>query len=195
MTTDSKRTSGTVRVLASASAALSLLGLGGCATTSMLSGDDLQNTRLCTDFDTARQRAASLPVGTDKAAVYAAFGLQDEKPLRALNKEDLNRTLYGTSTLSIPFEQRVEAQGFLNSLQGYSLTCQNVHSHRHIGWTGTQLTKTGSDYTLTFIFDRAKNTLYDPVQVSGAPVDQKSNNGYLQGFSPGDTVMRAVTRF
>ncbi|TAL30533.1 MAG: hypothetical protein EPN97_11995 [Alphaproteobacteria bacterium] len=185
------------KTFASVAAATALLGMTGCSslpvasgTNSPLSGDDQQNSQFCMDFQAAQTKAATIPVGTPKAEVYSAFGLKDDATLRRLNKEEINKALYGQATLNITFEQRAEAQGFLNTLEGRAVTCQNVHSNRRFGLTHTQVEKNGYQYTMTFIFKDA--VLYDPVNVSGEPVRQKTNRGYLSDFNPVESAVRAA---
>jgi hypothetical protein len=189
-------TSSLTKVFASLSAAAAM-GLAGCSSmpvtsgmNSPLGGDDQQNTQVCLNFEEAQAKAAAIPVGTPKMMVYEAFGLKGDTGLKRLNKEELNRTLYGQTTLSIPFEKRDDAQTFLNSLDGRSLTCQNVHSNRRFGITHTEVEKTGYQYTITFIFKDA--ALFDPVSVAGEPVHQKTNRGYLSDLSPVNLGLKAA---
>lgn len=185
------------KVFASVSAAVALAGLTGCSSlpvtsgmNSPLTGDDQQNTQFCMNFQEAQAKAATIPVGTKKPEVYNAFGLKDESTLKRLNKEEINRALYGQTTLNVTFDQRNEAQSFLNSLEGRSVTCQNVHSARRFGLTHTQVEKNGYQYTITFIFKDA--ALYDPVTITGEPVHQKTNRGYLSDFNPLETAAKAA---
>lgn len=192
-----KKASNFSKAFASMTAAVAMTGCstmsGHAGMSSPLSAEELQNTQICTDFDTAQAKVASIPVGTPKAEVYAAFGIKGDDALKRLSKEDINRTVYGQSTLNITFDQRVAAQNFLNSLEGRSLTCQNVHSKRSFGLTHSLVERNGYQYTLTFIFKDAK--LYDPVSISGEPVKQKQNRGYLSEFNPAETALRAVRPF
>ncbi|MEZ0223704.1 MAG: hypothetical protein ACAH83_04060 [Alphaproteobacteria bacterium] len=185
------------KVFASVAAAAALLSMTGCSSlpvtsgaNSPLTGDEQQNSQFCMDFQTAQTKAATIPVGTPKAEVYTAFGLKDDTTLRRLNKEEINRALYGQTQLNIPFDKRDDAQKELNQLEGRALTCQSVHSSRRFGLTHTQVEKTGYNYTLTFIFKDAK--LFDPVAISGEPVQQKNNRGYLSDFNPLETATRAA---
>ncbi len=191
MTTGFQKASTLSKAFAAMSAAATL---AGCATThginSPLAGDELQNTQSCVDFDQAQAKAAALKIGTPKAEVYKAFNITGDTMLKRLNKDDVNRALYGQTQLAVPFEQRAEAQNFLNSVEGRSLTCQNVHSRRSFHWSHSTTVKDGYQYTVTFIFKDA--ALFDPVTVQGEPVHQKSNNGYLSNFSPLDTAARAA---
>lgn len=185
------------KVFASVSAAAALVGLSGCSSlpltsgmNSPLTGEDQQNTQFCMNFQDAQAKAATIPVGTPKTEVYSAFGLKDDATLKRLNKEEINRALYGQTTLNITFDQRNEAQNFLNSLEGRSVTCQNVHSDRRFGLTHTQVEKSGYQYTITFIFKDA--ALYDPVTITGEPVHHKTKRGYLSDFSPVETAVKAA---
>jgi hypothetical protein len=193
----SKPASYLTKTFASVTAAAALLSMTGCSSlpvasgaNSPLSGDDQQNSQFCMDFQTAQAKAATIPVGTPKAEVYRAFGLQDDTTLRRLNKEEINRALYGQTQLNIPFDKRDDAQKELNQLEGRSLTCQSVHSNRRFGLTHTQVEKIGYQYSLTFIFKDAK--LFDPVAISGEPVRSKSNRGYLSDFNPVETAVKAA---
>jgi outer membrane protein assembly factor BamE (lipoprotein component of BamABCDE complex) len=190
MTTSFKKASTLAKAFASMSAAAALAGCATTSTINPLSGDELQNTQTCIDFDQAQATAASLKVGTPKAEVYKAFHITGDQMVKRLNKEDVNRALYGQTQLNVPFEKRDEAQSFLNSVEGRSLTCENVHSKRSFSWSHSTTVKDGYQYTVTFIFKDA--ALFDPVTVQGQPVHSKTNNGYLSNFSPLDTATRAA---
>jgi hypothetical protein len=172
------------------------LGMGGCTTMhagiqSPLSGKDQQNVQACMPFDTAQAKAVAVPVGTPKAKVYEAFGIRGDGDLRLLDKEEVNRTLYGQTMLSVPFDQKDAMQSFMNSLEGRSLSCEDVNSKRSYGLTHSRVERTGHRYTVTFVFRDA--ALYDPVHISGAPVRQVTDHGYLSDFNPGGLLLRKIT--
>lgn len=191
MTPGSKKTSRLTKIFASLAAAATL---AGCATTgnltSPLNSDDQQNTQICLNFDQAQAKVKTIAVGTPKAQVYESFGIKGDDTLKRLNKEDINRALYGQTTLNIPFDKAQEAQAFLNTLEGRSLTCQNVHSAKKFALSHSQTEKTGYQYTLTFIFKDA--VLFDPVTISGEPVREKTNRGYFNELDPLGTAVKAA---
>lgn len=194
----SKRASNLTKTFASVSAAVVLMGASGCTSLpitggsgSPLNSDTVQNAEICLTYQQAKEKAATIPVGTEKAKVYEAFGIKNETDtLRQLTKEEVNRALYGQPMLNINFEQREDAQKFANSLEGYAVTCRNIHSARKFGLTHTQVEKTGYEYTLQFIFRDGK--LYDPVGVPGAPVKSKDKDGYLNSLNPVDLGVKAA---
>jgi outer membrane protein assembly factor BamE (lipoprotein component of BamABCDE complex) len=193
-----KRASSLTKMFASVAAAAVLLGAAGCTSmpvtggrSSPLNSDTVQNAEICLTYTEAKAKAASIPVGTTKADVYSAFGIKSESDtLRQLTKEEVNRALYGQPMLNINFEQREDAQKFANSLEGYAVTCRNIHSARRFGFTHTEVEKTGYEYTLQFIFREGK--LYDPVSVPGAPVKTKDKDGYLNSLNPVDLGVKAA---
>ncbi|MEZ0260689.1 MAG: hypothetical protein ACAH80_06745 [Alphaproteobacteria bacterium] len=186
------------RAFASVAAAAVLMGAAGCTSMPVTSGassplnsEAVQNAEICLDYQQAKDKAASIPVGTAKADVYAAFGIKSEADtLRQLTKEEVNRALYGQPMLNINFEQREDAQKFSNSLEGYAVNCKKVRSERKFGFTHSQVEKKGYDYTLIFIFREGK--LYDPISVPGAPVQTKEKDGYLNNLNPLELGARAA---
>lgn len=188
MTTGFKKASKLSAVFASMAAAASLTG---CATVgSPLNGQEQQNTQSCMPFEQAQATAATLKKDTPKAEVYKAFKITGDAMVKRMNKDEVFHAVYGQTVVNIPFEQKDKAQDFLNSLEGRSLVCQDLHTHRSFSWTHSTNTKDGFQYSLTFVFQNGK--LFDPVAVQGEPVHQKSNSGYLNNFNPLDSVSRAA---
>lgn len=154
---------------------------------SPLSSVTKTNKDICTGFLDTQKKAAEIPTGTLKAEVLKNFSVETDDVLRHLTKSEINTALYGQSQMHIPFEQREEAQSFLNSLEGLSLSCTDVRTDKSFGLTASYTNKSGYEYNITFIFkedDKGEKKLYDPVRVNGAPVKEKSSNGYLNSLNP-----------
>ena len=198
MGTPRKPASKLTRAFASVAAAAVMLGAAGCTSMpvaggsgSPLNSEVVQNAEICLTYQQAKEKAATIPVGTTKADVYSAFGIKNEADtLRQLTKEEVNRALYGQPMLNINFEQREDAQKFANSLEGYAVNCKRINSERKFGFTHSQVEKKGYDYTLVFIFREGK--LYDPISIPGAPVQTKEKDGYLNNLNPLDLGARAA---
>lgn len=158
---------------------------------SPLSNVTKTNKDICTSFQDAQKKAAEIPTGMLKQDVLKEFSVVNDDVLRHLTKSEVNTALYGQSQMHIPFEQREQAQTFLNSLEGLSLTCTDVRADRSFGLTSSYISKSGYEYNITFIFKNegeGEIKLYDPVKVSGAPVKEKSSHGYFNNLNPAGLV-------
>ena len=155
--------------------------LGGCGTISPLNSSEETNDSMFAGYSDMQKKVDSLRPGMSKSETLAILGVKPEM-LTTLDNSQIADAMFGKTSLMVPFEKREESKQYFSTLEGFKLHIRKVDAHNSWSLTHSNKNFVGYDVSYTLVFE--KDVLIYKSKPAGGFINEKTREGWLNGFSP-----------